>query len=288
MLNIDLQKALMQVRDWAGGPDAIMNLSDTGNLFAKAGVKIQDYGYRKLTDLLRSIPTFCEIHGDRVRFLNGSPIPDDSPMAPKSHLQLQADLWKAMVIDRPDIAFFVDMETQKIIEVPLIQGTPGPPVSDDDIRYLRVPSMPYFERLKSSRLFFHERLPADVLDEIFSQGGWFRKLKEKATPVDLQLFKHETLLEVLPIVQQWLKAHDLNEERFIFRQFSSIQPINDKNTNISDIPISFENQLRRRLHQVLEQMTLQEMLELRIPARFSLQTSENFKSPLDAPPSTKD
>lgn len=270
-----IEQALNDIREAAGGVGSTMHLSALGNRLIEAGIDFRaESGQRKLSDMLQRMSDFCGIEGPLVRFRAGAPHAAPAPAAPGSPaasptLRLSGDLWRAMVVDRPDRAFFYDLATDTIVEVPVTDGAPGEPVASEPVRFIRVPTLPSDEQVSIAQASLQGMVSQEDFEAIFGAGpGWMRRAHDLLPPALSGAMDDARQIAVVNAAQSWLAQHDLPAQKFVRNERKSATQ--GGKTRRPPFDRDLEIHLRNRLHEVLDAMTLSELLELRIPARFSL------------------
>lgn len=270
-MNQALLSALEKVREQSGGPGAEMPLTTMGAWLRQLGVDLKAAGYPKLTMLLASQPGYCEVEGGIVRFRDGeiTRFVPSLTTAPTSGT-LRQDLWQAMIHDVPDSAAFLDLSTLRIVRVPLTEGQPTGEVADEPIRYLRVPTLRSSEQRDLARDFLEHEVDAALVDQITAdERTWMRSAREHLSEVQQARLLAHRREAVIQRARTWLEAHDVPIRVFIQRH-SPAPTITSGPPPYAAPSSNSSSTFRTRLHQIIDQMTVAELHELRIPARFAL------------------
>ncbi len=259
---------LEDLRAEAGGPGSRMLLTTLGQRLARRGIDVKADAGMKLTDVLRRYPDFCSIEDHEVVFLDGPARPEDGPVELPSR-GLRPDLWKARVTDHADTRFWLDLETYKITDHPSKDGPPDP---EQHWRFLEVPTIPTEAQLDFVTQHLGDDVSEDVRKRLVDAGGsWHKVANDLLSPPLLQRLKTARREWVVEQTRPWLADHGLDERRFV-RFGRQATHIPDRGQGVprqgSAAGQATERALRARIVRCVQKMTLDELLELRIPSRF--------------------
>lgn len=287
---MNLTTLLQHIRHEHGGPGATVPLTSFGTMIAR---HLSEWP-RPLSVFLGHMPAYCVVEAGTVEFRDGDPDVDGAVAAmtdrPASPPRLRADLFTAMIASHVDESWYLDLETQAIERIAAPGGEPGSPVSDQPFRYLLVPTIRTSEQIAFAKAALGEALTADQWSAVAAAGHSWARLAERIVPPQAwRAFQPRRQAEVVDRAVEWLRKHQIRPERFViaaggggFRKAMSRELAHARST--AALPPGFTRHersraydgdpaslLRRRLHECLDRMTLEELSRLSVPSRLLLE-----------------
>jgi hypothetical protein len=193
------------------------------------GVTSDALPVRPLTRLLASLEGYCELSGDFVQFGDGPPLlqvqaelrtqakqaePDGE--VPSHHSPvLQENLWAAMVTERNDSRWFIDLETLDVLQVPWRDGKPESPVAETPERYVTVPTISTAQQREQARTTLVAFVGKQQAVELAPEHDWLKHLHQHAPPAILAKVLRGRRDWVVEQALTWLRAQGIPEHRFI-------------------------------------------------------------------------
>jgi len=277
-----MQTALDQVRQRSGGSGSSALLAQVGNWLKTFGIEPKRLP-APLSVILRSMPAFCRVEGDRVFFLPGSAelswstgSPPENEATKLSETEgtrwIRPDLWTALVKFREGLGHYLDLETLQVTAVTMNAGEPGSPVVDDPIRYVRIPTIPTAEQQAPLRPLLADSLPLEKIEALFSSPGWSRRLHEELPPPLSRAVEAERRRRVLECAQAFLGEHNIPLRGFL-RQggpSSAMASQTSGSHEVSERDVSGRQSLRQMLHTCIDVMSEEELGLVQLPARVLL------------------
>jgi OST-HTH/LOTUS domain len=195
-------------------------------------------GDRRLTDLLLRFPDLATLTQDPtvghlvVRFsppgareaVPPDAIPTDARTtngADRAGEFLDPNLWKALVRSRADSAWFLDLETIQVVEVPVDLSGNIPAESEPGrtpARFLAIPPIPQDECVRRAREYVDGLAQAELkeeLSELLDRERGFNLFFARAQALGLKDWKSVHRRFVVGRAKAWLAEHDVRPEKFI-------------------------------------------------------------------------
>ncbi len=246
------------LRRQAGGSGSEIYLAAFGNRLSSLGIRAADLG-GKLKSFLDRHPDYCTISGvpgqEVVRFGSGPPptTPRSAPI-PAPSVNVERDLWKALVVNQPNRSSYIDLDTLSVITTESDDdGNPGTPVSDQPWRYLLVPTIPTDRQRGHAETALQGVLDPATLRDTREDSDWLAQLKGRLSNAEFEAFRAERREWVVGIVRPWLRRQGLPPGRFLWhRKARAPEPMSN---------------LRRTIHIAIDKMTQDELERLLLPAR---------------------
>lgn len=290
-MDVQLQAALDQVRQRSGGPGSSALLAQVGNLLKGFGVEPKRLP-GPLGMVLRSMPDFCRVEGDHVLFLPGGERPSlsgSSPPENEAPKQLESqgeawirpDLWTALVKFQDGLGHYLNLETLQITSVPVNDSQPGPPVADDPVRYIRIPTIPTAEQQEPLRHLLADSLPKEQVEALFSSFDWGRQLHETLPPILGRDLAAERRRQVLERAQSFLHEHNIPPHNFVRQGGPSHARANlgGDGQRVSGSDGALHQGLRQMLHECIDIMSQEELNLIQLPARVLLHLKRTPRIP---------
>lgn len=273
-MSATLGKVLDDIRRQAGGPGSTMLLSTLGQYLLQHGIDLKAGVGLRLSDALRRYPGFCESDDLHVRFLDGPAESPDGPLAlPTAQTArgqtaqgLRADLWRARVFARDGISFWMDLDDLTVHQV----DGDAPPDPTQPWRYTQVPSISTEEQAAFVRSWLGNRVDDDTISRIVEAGpGWPREAESLLDPHTWQALRDARREWVVDQTLPWLDEHGIDHRRVV-----QVRQITHRTAAVLSSQRQGSSEgteaLRARIQDCVRRMTLAELAELRIPARFLL------------------
>ncbi len=271
-MSATLGRVLEDIRSQAGGPGSRMLLSTLGQRLLQQGLDLKADANLRLSEALARYPGFCRVDGHEVLFLDGPAESPDGPLSLPTHPPpagttargLRPDLWKARVSTRPGIRSWMDLDDLSVADA---LGD-APPDPTTPWRYIEVPSISTDEQADFVRDWLAGRVDDAVIDEIVRAGyRWPREAERLLDPPTWQALRDARREWVVDQTLPWLDEHDIEHRKVV-----QVRKIGPRTTTSARMTASSHDSttetLRERVLACVQRMTLQELIELRIPARF--------------------
>ncbi|HZF53317.1 MAG TPA: hypothetical protein VE093_31915 [Polyangiaceae bacterium] len=267
----ELVEALNRVRERAGGSGSRAYLSAFGNWLRDEGVDPSSLPIRPLSQFLSLLNGYCRVSGKFVFFENGA-VPQEglnqaAADSPSETLAMRSELWRAMVNDRTELRYLLDLATLSIVEV--VGDDVESPVASEPERYLAIPKVSSEEQREFAVDLLRKHLPPERAEALVPpRPDWMRTVISEA-PEELHTLMRNARREwLVRRAQQWMHAHGIPEERFIYSYRSHERPASAPTQSHAERGSgSRSKRLRDALHRAIDQMTDQELEALRVPAR---------------------
>jgi len=272
MPSSELVTALDQVRRRAGGPGSRAYIAAVGNWLRDLGATTDTLPVQPLTRFLASLKGYCELSGAFVQFGDGPPLlPTETdmrvPAEPDGDLStrpgpaLREDLWAAMVTERTESRWFMDLETFEVIRVPLTDGNPGSPVAETPERYVTIPTIPTVQQREQARTTLLALVGEQQAVELTPEHDWLRHLHQHATSVMLAQVLRARRSWIVQQTLTWLRAQGIPEHHFV-----RYAPAGGNRRQPPKHSSDREAALRQALHLAIDRMTVEQLAGLNVPA----------------------
>jgi hypothetical protein len=252
-------------------------------------------GDQRLTDLLRRFPDLIYIHpappsGDvLIEFLDlgkekkteGEVEPDLGQFEHNNHSDVVDHLlWKALVNNRREVEWFVDLETLLVLEQNLdingkipFDAMPSllpnrflsiPPISQDELRNVVRSSVEELDQPELKREFL----------TLLDQNNWFPGFINRAQMVGFHGWRGPYRRLVVDHAKAWLQEHGIRPERFIrsipqrITATPRLREVDKPLYSLPPAPIIPERNVRQIVQRAVARMSDEELLDLRIPLRY--------------------
>jgi hypothetical protein len=266
-----LVNALNRVRERAGGPGSRTYLAALGNWLRDDGVDITRI--RPLSTFVNSLQGYCHISGEFVVFEDG-PVPRDLAVSQTAKgsddasttLFMRGDMWHAMVNDRAETAYYLDLESLSIVD----SGKDGTPA--DLERYLTIPTVSSEEQRAFVIDLLQKTLDAERTAALVPPGpNWMRTLIAEA-PQELRRSVQDARRDwIVRRGQEWMRAHGIPERPFLRRNDPRDEGEDHAVVDRRRRPSTARaHRLREALHRAIDRMTDDELQALQVPARLLL------------------
>ncbi|MFH1469166.1 MAG: hypothetical protein ABIO70_32560 [Pseudomonadota bacterium] len=271
---MSLNQALDEIRERSGGEGGRANLPDIGNWLKDAGV---DTGGRKLSDILRSMPQFCRVEGGTVVFEGGEPTAEDAGEKPRVLQHLHPALFHAFIKDEPGQGHWMHLKTYKVVQVTMEEGQPGPPVSEADFEYVLIPTISTEDQKEFARDVLSSKLDDEALAYVLApdDASWIKRGRDTVPPEVWAEFWDRRRDWVVQRGIDWLRAHRIPVESFVRRMVLPGSAESARRSPPIRVGVLRGNgatqALRKKLHAAIDGMTIEELCELRVPARFLIE-----------------
>jgi hypothetical protein len=246
-------------------------------------------GDLRLTDLLRRFPDSVTFRPDTrspdviVEFPNSrTPArPSDDAVSIQTEV-LDQQLWKAMVGNRDNVRWYLDLEALVAIEIPLdIAGNASPQSAPSRApeRFLSIPTIPHDE-LRAVVRECLDKLDSVKLKEelvpLIDESDWYSRLSSRTYELGLTSWRLAHRRFVISKARAWLIEHGIRPERFIRLVSARSSPLpaprRERPAHASADP-RLESSLGHRdirtlVQRAVSRMSEQELLDLRIPLRY--------------------
>ncbi len=193
-------------------------------------------------------------------------------------------LWKAMVSNRNDVRWFLDLESLMIVEVPLDFEGNIPQESEParaPERFLTIPAIPQDELREVIHEYVNNlNLPAlDLeIDSLLTQTNWFPQVSDRMRELGITSWKLAHRRFVIDRARAWLDEHGVFPDRFI-RSTMPHEPLATRPRHAPALvgrvaaPIDgatsiSQQDIRELVLRAISKMSEQELLDLRIPLRY--------------------
>lgn len=235
-------------------------------------------GDEKLTELLRRFPEVVTVEARSgtdpvIRFRSSSPPKASSEgLASVGDERLDQPLWLALVSDRPELKWFLDLETLAIVEVHLdVDGTlPGDSeVAQTADRFLEIPPIPQDILRTLAREFVRELERPDLVDDLHHMiegDRWYPRFSKALTASGLPDWRDTHRRFVVEQAREWLTQQGIRPDRFI-RRISSAARARGIPNQILQAGLQPGN-IREVVMRAIARMSDEELLDLKIPLRY--------------------
>jgi GNAT superfamily N-acetyltransferase len=196
--------------------------------------------------------------------------------ADRNDVLLRSDLFTALITDRNDTGWFVDLETLGVLSVPLIEAAaPGPPVQDTPERYVRVPTLSTEDQRDHARSVLAEALGAEAAEQLTAPSDWWQRFRKVAPLEAIDALYNARAGWVRERGRSWLRDQGLPEHRFVRvrRSEPEAEPKAELPAARSDSkPQEWIRRdrvaLRAALHRAIDLMSEEELSHIDVPDRF--------------------
>jgi hypothetical protein len=179
-------------------------------------------------------------------------------------------LFNAALQDRQDKGLFLHLTTLKLVEAPIGPEGAGPPVSDEEWSWLRVPPIPTQWQIEHAIHHLSPERREELGPRLIAAGHqWSAVVARALTDAELKQFNTARTALVVIHLSSWMTTHQLPIDKYIGpdRQHSPREaPIRSPQASPAASSDTL-TALRVRLHTIIDQMSLEELSALPIPAR---------------------
>ena len=179
-------------------------------------------------------------------------------------------LFNAALQDRQDKGLFLHLTTLKLVEAPIGPEGAGPPVRDEEWSWLRVPPIPTQRQIEHAIHHLSPERRGELGPRLIAAGHqWSAVMARALTDAELKAFNTARTALVVNHLSAWMTTHQLPIDKYIGpdRQHSPREaPLRSHQASTASSSNTL-TALRARLHTIIDQMSLEELSALPIPAR---------------------
>jgi len=251
-------------------------------------------GDQRLTDLLRRFPDILTVRPDSasqdvlIEFPNLGPasrgsrvdraaLSSNGDAASEQAAVLDQLLWRAMVSNRNDVKWFVDLESLTITEIPVnSEGeiSPETETARAPERFLAIPPIPQDELREVMREYVKNLNSPELkheLEPLIEQDDWYPRISDRLRGLGVTSWRLAHRRFVADRARAWLVEHGVRPERFI-RSALRHEPTAARPRHAPEQagprPRSSERDIRALVLRAVSRMSEEELLDLRIPLRY--------------------
>lgn len=209
---------------------------------------------------------------DSAKITPPAPIvsPSRDTVAPAALRVRDPRLFNAALQDRQDKGLFLHLNTLKLVEAAIGPEGAGPPVIDEEWNWLRVPPIPTQRQIEHAILHLSPERRGELGPKLNAAGHqWSTVMARALTDAELKVFNTARTALVVNHLSSWMTTHQLPIDKYIGpdrqhgQREAPIRSHQESTATSSDTLTA----LRARLHTIIDQMSLEELSALPIPAR---------------------
>jgi hypothetical protein len=182
-------------------------------------------------------------------------------------------LFNAALQDRQDKGLFLHLTTLKLVEASIGPEGAGPPVSDEEWSWLRVPPIPTQRQIEHAIQHLSPERRGELGPRLIAAGHqWSAVFARALHYAELAAFNRARTALVVSHLSAWMAAHQLPIDKFIGPNRRPDQTNWPTRNQPTPQPSTTDpsTELRARLHTIIDKMSLEELSALPIPARYLL------------------